>query len=200
MINLNRVILVCMFCISVNVHSEGYYQLGTSINYVYHDKSQQNHSSVDLKAGIGYEINNQYSTELEISLSSIGMNDGKVFCNTQYEQEVSCTHSEQIARRMLVASLLYQKEISSYPLFLRTGLAISKNSYEVILIDDNLAENKVVDEESKSLVLLLSGGYIHKEKHRYSGVVSNLYGQSDTGYFSHIGFEYNYLFDADWGF
>jgi hypothetical protein len=57
-------------------------------------------------------------------LSSIGMNDGKVFCNNQYEQEVRCPCCEQIAQTTLVASLLYQKDIFSYPLLLRTGLSL----------------------------------------------------------------------------
>lgn len=197
---LKRVVLAVLFLISANSFSEGYYHIGSGINYVQHNKSLEDYAVVDLKVGIGYEINERLSLELDFALSSDGINEGDATCNTQLNPNVSCTRAEQIDRDMLVISALFHNKIFDNPVFIKPGIGIAKSSYEILHTDDNNVVEKVIDEESRSAIILFNAGYVYKDKHRFSGVISSLYGKSDTGRFSYVGIEYNYLLDTRWNF
>lgn len=185
---------------STEAFSDGYYHIGSGVSYMQHDRSYNDYLLLDLKAGLGYELTKSISLELDVVLSSDGISEGKVVCDQQNYSGQSCDFAEQIDRNILAASILYHHDFRSHRFFVKPAVGIAKSSYQIVITNDQMIDNKIVDEESKSFITLINAGYIFKDKHRISGVVSRLFGRSDTGYYDYIGIEYNYLFDTRWGF
>ena len=185
---------------SMEVFSDGYYHVGSGFSYMQHDRSYNDYLLLDLKAGLGYELNKSISFELDVVLSSDGISEGKVVCNQQNYSGSRCDFAEQIDRNILAMSVLYHQDFRSHRFFVKPAVGIAKSSYQIVITNDQMVENKIVDEESKSFITLVNAGYIFKDKHRFSGVASRLFGKSDTGYYDYVGIEYNYLFDTRWDF
>lgn len=192
--------IIFALLISLNVYSDGYYHVGSGVSYMQHDKSYNDYLLLDLKAGLGYELTKSLSLELDIVLSSDGISEGKVVCDQQNYSGQSCDFAEQIDRNILAASVLYHYNFRSHRFFVKPAVGIAKSSYQIVITNDQMVDEKIVDEESKSFITLVNAGYIFKDKHRVSGVASRLFGKSDTGFFDYVGLEYNYLFDTRWDF
>ena len=199
-LKLKKLALIFSLLISMNAHSDGYYHVGSGVSYMQHDRSYNDYLLLDLKAGLGYELTKSISFELDVILSSDGISEGKVVCDQQNYSGQNCDFAEQIDRNILAASVLYHHHFRSYRFFVKPALGIAKSSYQIVITNDQMIDNKIVDEESKSFITLINAGYIAKDKHRISGVISRLFGKSDTGYFDYVGIEYNYLFYTRWDF
>jgi hypothetical protein len=189
---------ICSVFLSSELYAQVYFHVGGGLDYVTHDKSDNNYPMLNIKGGVGYKLSENIGFELDITGASKSKYEGTGTCNTQINTQITCTKSEEVSRQISVISVVYNRDIASSQYFIKGGLGFVRSAFNSVLSGDSVPDFVIADASDTSSVVVISGGFIKNDKHRFSGIASTGYGNTKTGDFGYLGLEYNYLINTKW--
>ena len=170
-----------------------YFHVGGGIDYLSHDKSEKDYPALNLKGGVGYKISPNIGIELDVTGKSTSSYSGTGTCTTTLGGQVSCTKNDEITRLMAIGSGVYNKNLGFAIAFVKAGVGFVQSTYRSAYDSTEAPSLVLADEDYSGVVGVLNAGIVKSDRHRFGGIISTKYGDSSSGKFLFVGFEYNYI-------